>query len=83
MPGLLSANVSIWNDLLGPLLYLNDFRRYTVQLYISMLRPSGSMNIPPNMAMAVSAVTLISILIVFFLGQKYFIQGIVVSGVKG
>ena len=75
--------ISVWNNLLGPLLYLNDYRKYPMQLFISMLRPTGGMQVPPNMAMAVSAVTLIPIVIIFFLGQKYFIQGVVISGVKG
>jgi ABC-type glycerol-3-phosphate transport system permease component len=75
--------VGVWNNLLGPLLYLNDYKLFPIQLYISMLRPTGGMQVPPNLAMAVSAVTLIPILLVFFLGQKYFIQGVVISGVKG
>ena len=75
--------VGVWNNLLGPLLYLNDYRKYTIQLYISMLRPTGGMQVPPNVTMAVSALTLIPILIVFFLWQKYFIQGVVISGLKG
>ena len=75
--------VGVWNNLLGPLLYLNDYKKYPIQLYIAFLRPAADMRVPPNISMAVSAVTLVPILIIFFLGQKYFIQGVVISGVKG
>jgi len=72
-----------WNDLLGPLIYLNDYKKFTMQLFIAMFAPTGDMNIPPNTIMAISAITLFPILIVFYLGQNYFIQGAVISGLKG
>lgn len=71
-----------WNTFQGPLIYLNDNALYTVSLGLSMFRtPFGGT--PWQLYMAASLVTLIPCIVVFFVAQRYFIQGIVVSGVKG
>jgi ABC-type glycerol-3-phosphate transport system permease component len=71
-----------WNYFQGPLIYLNDNSLYPVSLGLSMFRtPFGGT--PWHWYMAASLTTLIPCIIVFFIAQRYFIQGIVVSGVKG
>ena len=71
-----------WNFFQGPLIYLNDNRLFTVSLGLSMFRtPFGGT--PWHWYMAASLVVLIPPIVVFFLAQRYFIQGIVISGVKG
>jgi ABC-type glycerol-3-phosphate transport system permease component len=71
-----------WNTFQGPLIYLNDNNLFTVSLGLAMFRtPFGGT--PWHWYMAASLVVIIPCIIVFFVAQRYFIQGIVVSGVKG
>lgn len=71
-----------WNYFQGPLIYLNDNRLFTVSLGLSMFRtPFGGT--PWHWYMAASLVVLIPPILVFFIAQRYFVQGIVISGVKG
>jgi ABC-type glycerol-3-phosphate transport system permease component len=71
-----------WNTFQGPLIYLNDNSLFPVSLGLAMFRtPFGGT--PWHWYMAASLTTLIPCIIVFFIAQRYFIQGIVVSGVKG
>jgi ABC-type glycerol-3-phosphate transport system permease component len=70
-----------WNTFQGPLIYLNDNELFTVSLGLSMFRtPFGGT--PWHWYMAASLVVILPCVIVFFVAQRYFIQGIVVSGVK-
>ena len=70
-----------WNDFLGPLIFLASDKKYTLSLAASMLRS----NLDPNweLLLALGAVMVLPVLILFFLMQKYFIQGITLSGIKG
>lgn len=71
-----------WNTFQGPLIYLNDNNLYPVSLGLSMFRtPFGGT--PWHWYMAASLVAILPCVIVFFVAQRYFIQGIVISGVKG
>jgi multiple sugar transport system permease protein len=70
-----------WNAFLEPLLYLNRVELFTVPLGMALLNSRYSTDFGGTMAM--STVSLIPVLIVFFLAQRHFIQGIVISGVKG
>jgi ABC-type glycerol-3-phosphate transport system permease component len=70
-----------WNNFLGPLIYLNEPRKFTIAIGLRMFRTQMAEKMPETMAMSV--VALIPVLIVFFIAQRYFIQGIVISGVKG
>jgi multiple sugar transport system permease protein len=70
-----------WNNFLGPLIYLNEPKKYTVSIALRLFETQQSQRIPQTMAMTV--VALIPVLIVFYIAQAKFIQGIVISGVKG
>lgn len=71
-----------WNDLLGPLIYINSSAKYTVSLALQSF--TGAYGIAQwNLLMAAALVSSLPCLILFFVAQRYFIQGIVVSGVKG
>lgn len=71
-----------WNVFQAPLIYLNDTDKFTLSLGLSMFRaPFGGT--PWNLYMAASLIVILPCIIVFFVAQRYFIQGIVVSGVKG
>jgi multiple sugar transport system permease protein len=73
-----------WNDLWGPLVYLHDESKYT--LPIALLNFVGlagqARGSPWHLVMAVSTVMMIPVVVVFFLAQKRFIEGIAASGVK-
>lgn len=71
-----------YGDFQGPLLYLNDNIKYPVSLGLQQFRaPFGGTAF--HLLMAASLVTVLPPILVFFAAQRYFIQGIVVSGVKG
>jgi multiple sugar transport system permease protein len=71
-----------WNDFLGPLIYLSSARKFTLALGINYLRSfRGGGDLAPQMAAAV--MFSLPCIILFFLGQKYFVQGIVTTGLKG
>lgn len=71
-----------WNTFQGPLIYLNDNKLFPVSLGLAMFRtPFGGT--PWHWYMAASLTVILPCVIVFFIAQRYFIQGIVVSGVKG
>ena len=70
-----------WNDFLHPLLFLRAEEKYTVQLALSIFRNSDTVTAGPIMAM--SLLSVVPILVVFFALQKYFVEGIAAHGVKG
>ena len=70
-----------WNNFFDPLIYLNEPRNYTIAIGLRLFQTQQSQRIPETMAMTV--VALIPVLIVFYIAQARFIQGIVISGVKG
>ncbi|OAB46337.1 carbohydrate ABC transporter permease [Paenibacillus glacialis] len=70
-----------WNDLLGPLIYLNDADKFTLTLGLSMFK--GVMKVEWGPLMAGSILALLPVLAVFFMAQKYFVEGIKMSGIKG
>jgi ABC-type glycerol-3-phosphate transport system permease component len=73
-----------WNDLWGPLLYLQDESKYT--LPIALLNfvglSSQARGSPWHLVMAVSTVMMLPVVVIFFLAQRRFIQGIAASGIK-
>jgi len=76
------AFVASWNDYLGPLVYLRAPQNIkTLAVGLSDFTSKKGSNFA--YLMAASLVMLLPILGVFFLGQKYFIEGIVTSGLKG
>ncbi|HUV05896.1 MAG TPA: carbohydrate ABC transporter permease [Armatimonadota bacterium] len=70
-----------WNDFLGPLIYLFDESMYTISLGLAMF--SSQYGSYWGMLMAVSTVTTVPIIILFFFTQRTFIQGITLTGIKG
>jgi multiple sugar transport system permease protein len=73
-----------WNDYMGPLLYLSkDPTKWTVALGLAMFRTFMWQRTRWDLLMAASTMMIIPMIVIFFLAQRYFIQGIVVSGLKG
>jgi multiple sugar transport system permease protein len=70
-----------WNDLLGPLIYLDDDSKFTVALGLANL--VTRYDTPWNLTMAANLVTVIPTVIVYFFVQKKLIGGIASVGLKG
>jgi len=70
-----------WNDFLGPLIYLQSSDHLTLQLGLAQLQSQYSTHF--ELIMAGALVTTLPVITLFFIGQRWFIQGIVVTGVKG
>lgn len=73
--------VNTWNDYMGPFIYLTSNRLWTVQLGLRSF--VGQFDAEYAMIMTGSVISVIPILIIFLIGQRYFIQGIATSGMKG
>jgi len=74
--------VTTWNDYLGPLIYLRNPNLWTMQLGLQSLVSNTQ---DQNFALMFTGMTMsvVPIAIVFLLGQKYFVEGIATSGMKG
>jgi oligogalacturonide transport system permease protein len=70
------------NDFLGPLIYISSVDKYPVSLALK-LSIDTTESFEWNRILAMSVLTILPALIVFFLAQKHFIEGISTGGVKG
>ena len=73
--------VFVWNDFMGPLIYFNSERLKTIQLGLRMFIAQYSVDY--NLIMAGSVVSLIPVIIIFILLQRFFVEGIATTGIKG
>lgn len=73
--------MNTWNDFMGPLLYLDDQKLKTVSLALQNFM--GEHTSQWNLLMAVATVITLPMIAVYFAAQKYFIEGITFSGLKG
>jgi multiple sugar transport system permease protein len=73
--------MSHWNDLLGPLIYLNKSYNYTLTVGLTQFR---GLNVTKwTLLMAGSVISVLPMLILFIFTQQYFVRGIALTGVKG
>ena len=70
-----------WNDFMGPLIYLKSDSRFTLALGLQMFQ--GTYSAQWDLLMAASAVVILPCVIVFLIGQRYFLDGIALTGLKG
>ncbi len=73
--------VATWNDYLGPLIYLTSQEKKTIQLGLKMFISQYSSDY--GLIMAGSVLSLIPVLAVFLILQKYFVEGVASTGLKG
>jgi multiple sugar transport system permease protein len=73
--------VNTWNDYLGPLIYLKTETKKTIQLGLRMF--IGQYSAEYGLIMAGSVLSLIPVIIVFICLQKYFVEGVASTGLKG
>jgi multiple sugar transport system permease protein len=74
-----------WNEFFQPLFFLNTEQNFTLPLGLRYFQTYPMQGGEPRWAllMAAAAMTTIPVVILFFLGQRYFIQGVVMTGIKG
>jgi putative aldouronate transport system permease protein len=87
--------VAIWNDFMSPLLYIDDTRKWTLQMLVRQVTVSSDMSttlgqidpnyVPPEQGLkfAVIVVATVPILLVYPFLQKHFAKGILIGSVKG
>ncbi|MFZ4506092.1 MAG: carbohydrate ABC transporter permease [Fimbriimonas sp.] len=73
--------IASWNDFLGPLIYLMDDDKYT--LAIGLARFQGQYGSDWGRMMAMAVVMTVPTIVIFFLAQRTFVEGIRVGGVRG
>lgn len=69
-----------WNDFFGPLIYLQDMNKYTLALGLMSFR--SQYRSEWHYLMAVATVITLPMIVLYFLAQRYFVQGITFSGLK-
>lgn len=74
-----------WSDFLGPLIYLNSPQKFTLAVGLQFFNSVEDASYEPteHLLMTACVLTVVPTLLVFFVAQKYFVRGIVMSGIKG
>lgn len=76
--------MSSWNDFIGPLLYINSPEKFTIALGLAQYRSMmGVGRTRWDLLMAASVAMTAPVVLIFFILQRYFIKGVVMSGIKG
>ena len=71
-----------WNDFLNSLIYINSVNKFTVALGLRMSIDGASV-VNWNQIMAMTVIAMMPCVVVFFAAQKYFVEGISTTGLKG
>jgi len=69
-----------WRDFMGPLIYLNEAEKQTLEIGLSTYNSLNQLQW--NLLMAGSVLVMIPLIVIFFLGQRYFVKGISMTGIK-
>lgn len=81
--GILSF-INNWNSFVLPLIVLNDPAKFTLSIGLRYFQMQPAEGMPTdNLLLAGSVIMTIPIIAIFFLGQRYFVKGVVMSGLKG
>jgi multiple sugar transport system permease protein len=77
--------INHWNSFLFPLIVLNDPDKFTLSIGLRYFAISPSADARPtdHLLLAGSIMMTVPIIVLFFLGQRYFVRGVVMSGIKG
>ena len=85
-PALFSAGLFkfmwTWNDFFNTLIYISKVDKYPLSLGLRVSLDTASA-VQWNQIMAMSLVSILPLVILFFMAQKYFVEGIATSGIKG
>ncbi|MGI5958014.1 MAG: carbohydrate ABC transporter permease [Massiliimalia sp.] len=72
--------MGVWNDYLGPLIYLNDMSRYTLPIGLQYFQ--GLYKTDVGLLMTGATISIVPVIILFVVAQDYFVEGIALSGTK-
>jgi multiple sugar transport system permease protein len=72
-----------WNDFLWPLIVLSSMSNRTLAIGLAAFQAMAAIKTPWHLVMTASVVSVVPILVLFIVGQKYYVQGIVTTGLKG
>lgn len=77
--------IDLWSDFQGPLVYLNSPEKFTVSVGLRFFNNAPDVGGEPlqHLLMAACILSMLPVITIFFLGQRFFVQGIVMSGIKG
>ena len=75
--------MAVWNDYLGPIIYLNSENVQTLQLVIANFNATYAIQTDYPLIMAASLVALLPVLVVFLIFQRQIIESIALTGSKG
>jgi len=75
--------VGLWNSLLAPLMYLQTVDLYTLPVYVSTLYNINLTVQQWPTIMTAAVLTTVPLMVVFFFAQRFILEGVVVSGLKG
>ncbi len=75
--------VGYWNNLLGPLIYTQTTSMYTLPVYVAQLYNINSQVQPWPTMMAASVLTTVPLMVLFFFAQRYILEGVLITGLKG
>ncbi|MFT3888765.1 MAG: carbohydrate ABC transporter permease [Arachnia sp.] len=73
--------IGVWNDFLGPLLYLSDQEKFTLSLGLATFQSTYTAQW--GLLMAASLAVIAPVIVLFFVLQRYFVEGITLTGLKG
>lgn len=73
--------IGVWNDFLGPLLYLSSSDNFTLALGLATFQSTYTAQW--GLLMAASLVVILPIVVLFFVLQRYFVEGVTLTGIKG
>ncbi len=84
-PGLAAVGVftflDSWNDLFGPLIFINSIELQTLPVALALYQ--GEFFTQTSLVMAAATITVLPVILLFISSQRYFIQGITMTGLKG
>ena len=75
------SGMAAWNDFLDPLVYLNQSDKFTLALGLSEF--TGLYSSQWHLLMAAATLIVVPVVVIFFFAQRYFVEGITLTGIKG
>lgn len=78
-----STFLAAWNNFMGPLIYINSPERMPISYALQLFKGDRDGDNEPGFLMAFTSMTVVPVVAVFFFAQKYFIEGVTLSGLGG
>jgi ABC-type glycerol-3-phosphate transport system permease component len=75
--------IGFWNNLLGPLIYTQTTSMYTLPVYVAQLYNINQATQPWPTIMSAAVLTTVPLIILFFFAQRYILESVVITGLKG